>query len=221
MNELDKLFEAIKGLRKDKEALKTEKEQRYEKTFLVTGLGNPGREFQKTRHNIGFKLVEKIAESQEVTFSRTQSKALVTDCLFNGNRIFLVKPQTYMNNSGIAVQSLVKFYKVVLGNFLVIYDDVDLPFGAIRIRPSGGSAGHKGIQSIIDQLGTDDFPRMRLGVGRPPGSKQAANYVLKPFSRQESEFLTPFLDRAAEAALAFTSEGIDNAMTHYNRNDWL
>lgn len=221
MTDLDKLFEAIKSLRKQKEIPKEDKPTEFRDTYLIAGLGNPGREYRNTRHNIGFLLVDKIAASLELDFSRTQAKALVTDGIYQNNKIILVKPQTYMNRSGFAVHSLLNFYKVASENLLVAYDDVDLPFGAIRLRPSGGSAGHKGVQSIIEQLGSDQFPRLRLGVGRPPGSKRAANYVLKPFKKEEAEFLEPFLDQAAEAALAVTTDGLDYAMTNYNRNDWL
>lgn len=219
MNELDRLFEVIRGFGKQKDTALPEKERVYENTYLIAGLGNPGREFHGTRHNIGFALVDKIAMEMNIDFSRTQAKALVTDGSYNDNKIILVKPQTYMNKSGHAIHSLLKFYKLQTDNLLLVYDDVDLPFGTMRMKPSGGSAGHKGVQSTIDQLGTEEFPRLRLGVGRPPGNKEASNYVLKPFSKKEAEFLDPFLVRACEAALAFTSKGIDYAMTHFNRND--
>ena len=221
MTDLDKLFEAIKSLKKQKRDPKAGGIPEFKTTYLIAGLGNPGREFRDTRHNIGFLLVDKIAATLELDFSRTQAKALITDGIYQNNKIILVKPQTYMNRSGHAIHSLLSFYKVDLENMLVAYDDVDLPFGAIRLRPSGGSAGHKGVQSIIEQLGSDQFPRLRLGVGRPPGFKQAANYVLKPFNKEEDEFLDPFLEQASEAALAVTTNGLDYAMTNYNRNDWL
>ena len=221
MTDLDKLFEAIKSLRKQKEHPEVQGISEFKATFLIAGLGNPGREYRNTRHNIGFLLVDTIAATLELDFSRTQAKALITDGMYQSNKIILVKPHTYMNKSGFAIHSLLNFFKIGLENLLVAYDDVDLPFGAIRLRPSGGSAGHKGVQSIIEQLGSDQFPRLRLGVGRPPGSKQAADYVLKPFKKEEAEFLDPFLNQAAEAALAVTSDGLDYAMTNYNRNDWL
>jgi PTH1 family peptidyl-tRNA hydrolase len=145
-----------------------------------------------------------------------QSKALVTNTTYADCRVILAKPQTFMNLSGQAVGSLVKFYKIKLENLLVVYDDVDLSYGQIRIRPSGGSGGQKGMQSIIGQLGTQDFPRMRLGIGRPPGSKAAASYVLREFSGEEADFLPNFLDRGIEAVLTMISEDLVTAMNLYN-----
>ena len=121
-----------------------------------------------------------------------------------------------MNKSGHPTVSLLKFYKLSHQNLLVVYDDVDLPFATLRIKPSGGSAGHKGMGSIIEQLGSNDFPRLRLGIGRPAGTKQAANYVLKPFSKRESEVLDIYLARAVDAIRAFLTYGIDHAMTNFN-----
>ncbi len=184
--------------------------------YLIVGLGNPGREYQASRHNIGFMLVSHLAETLDVSFSRLQSKALVTKANYEGQRVVLAKPQTFMNLSGQAVRSLVNFYKIQFDHLLVVYDDVDLPFDRIRIRPSGGSGGQKGMQSIIEQLGTQEFPRMRLGVGRPPGSKGAAAYVLRSFSDEEADFLPPFLDRASQAALTFIVEDLVTAMNRFN-----
>lgn len=184
--------------------------------YLIAGLGNPGREYQTSRHNIGFMLVSHLAEKLGAAFTRVQSKALVTKSDFEGSRLILAKPQTYMNLSGQAVGSLVKFYKVELENLLVVYDDVDLPFGRLRMRPSGGSAGQKGMQSIIDQLGTQDIPRMRMGIGRPPGSKGAASYVLRDFSGEDADFLPTVLDRGVEAVLTYIREDLTTAMNLYN-----
>ena len=185
-------------------------------TYLIAGLGNPGREYQTSRHNIGFMLVSHLAEKLGVTFTRVQSKALVTKSDNQGSKLILAKPQTYMNLSGQAVGSLVKFYKIQLDNLLVVYDDVDLPYGRIRMRPSGGSAGQKGMQSIINQLGTQEFPRMRLGIGRPPGSKGAASYVLRDFSGEDADFLPSILDRGVEAVLTYVHQGLDTAMNRFN-----
>jgi PTH1 family peptidyl-tRNA hydrolase len=184
--------------------------------YLLVGLGNPGRQYSTTRHNIGFKVIDHLASKLETAFSRVQLRSLVTDARYKGRRVLLAKPQTYMNDSGVAVGSLIKFYKVPLTNVLVAHDDVDLPFGILRLRPGGGSAGQKGVASIQDRLRTQDFPRLRVGVGRPPGSKLAAAYVLQNFSRDEEEFLPPLLDRAAEAALTFVTDGLEKAMTRYN-----
>lgn len=185
-------------------------------TYLIVGLGNPGRHYQASRHNIGFMLVSHLAEKLDIAFTRVQSKALVTKSNYQGRSLILAKPQTYMNLSGQAVSSLVRFYKIQLDNLLVVYDDVDLPYGRIRIRPSGGSAGQKGMQSIIGQLGTQEFPRMRMGVGRPPGSKGAASYVLRDFSGEDAEFLPPILDRGVEAVITYITEDLTTAMNRYN-----
>lgn len=185
-------------------------------TFLIAGLGNPGREYRHNRHNVGFMLVSRLAERLGVTFSRMESKALVTKGEHRGARLILAKPQTYMNLSGQAVGSLARFYKIALENLLVAYDDVDLPLGTLRLRPKGGSGGQKGMASIIEHLGTEDFPRMRIGIGRPPGRMPASAYVLQDFSPAEEEFMDLTLERATDALLVFASEGLEAAMNQYN-----
>jgi PTH1 family peptidyl-tRNA hydrolase len=184
--------------------------------YLIAGLGNPGREYRDTRHNIGFMLVDGLAQHLGVSISRLESKALVTKGEYQGRRLVLAKPQTYMNLSGSAVGSLVRFYKVPLQNLLVAYDDVDLPLGTIRLRAGGGSAGQKGMGSIIERLGTQDFPRLRLGIGRPPGRMEAADYVLQPFRKGELELLPELLERAVAAVLVFVTSGLETAMNQYN-----
>lgn len=188
-----------------------------EKTpFLIIGLGNPGRQYRGNRHNAGFMLLDRLAERLEVNFSRLESKALVSKVTYKGERLILAKPQTYMNLSGQAVGALQRFYKVPLDNLLAAYDDVDLPLGTIRLRPGGGSAGQKGAKSIIERLGTLDFPRLRLGVGRPPGRMSAADYVLQDFTEADIDLLTPTLERAVDAILTFVTEGLETAMNQYN-----
>lgn len=184
--------------------------------FLIVGLGNPGREYKNNRHNVGFMLLDRLAARLAETFKRYELNALVAKVSFQGRRLILAKPQTYMNNSGLAVRSLVRYYKVPLENLMVVYDDVDLPFGQLRLRPGGGSAGHKGMNSIQEQLGTEEFPRLRFGIGRPPGRMEAADYVLQDFSRDESELLSQILDRGVDAILLFLSEGLEKAMNVYN-----
>jgi PTH1 family peptidyl-tRNA hydrolase len=185
-------------------------------TFLIVGLGNPGREYRASRHNIGFTLLDRLAERLGVTFSRLESKSLVTKVEISQHRLVLAKPQTFMNLSGQAVASLVRFYKVPLECLLVVYDDVDLPLGALRLRPGGGSAGHKGMQSIIEKLGTQEVPRLRIGVNRPPGRMEAADYVLQDFSKVETELLPEILNRAADAVMVFVRQGIVVAMNQFN-----
>jgi PTH1 family peptidyl-tRNA hydrolase len=161
-------------------------------------------------------LIDRLAARLEVKFSRLESKALVTKGDHNGCRIVLAKPQTFMNLSGQAVGALLRFYKIPPEHFMVAYDEVDLPLGTIRIRPDGGSAGHKGMASIIERLGTPAFPRLRLGVSRPPGRMQAADYVLQDFDSGEAEMLAVTLDRGVDAVLTFVTEGLNAAMNRFN-----
>jgi peptidyl-tRNA hydrolase, PTH1 family len=184
--------------------------------YLIAGLGNPGRGFEHNRHNVGFMLLNRLAAKFGESFSQVESKALVAKTIYLGERVILIKPQTYMNNSGSAVSSLVRFYKVPLENLLVAYDDVDLPLGMLRLRTMGGSAGQKGMQSIIERLGTDAFPRLRIGTGRPPGRMEAADYVLQDFPPDDADLLSETLDRAVEAVLIFVQDGLERAMNSYN-----
>lgn len=184
--------------------------------YLLVGLGNPGRQYSNNRHNIGFRVLDRLAERLGITYSRVMFRALTVDTRFQERRIILAKPQTYMNDSGQSVGSLVRFYKIPLENILVIHDDVDLPFDTLRVRPKGGSAGQKGMASIIDHLGTQNFPRLRFGVGRPPGRMVAAAYVLQDFSREEAEILPMLIDRATDATLMFVTSGLEATMNKYN-----
>ncbi|RMF42955.1 MAG: aminoacyl-tRNA hydrolase [Anaerolineae bacterium] len=185
-------------------------------TFLIAGLGNPGREYRLTRHNAGFLLLDRLATDLGVTFSRMQHKALITQARYAGKKLILAKPQTYMNLSGQSVGALMKFYKLPPEALLVAYDDVDLPFGVLRLRPKGGTGGHKGMKSIQERLGTQNFPRLRIGIGRPPGRMDAAAYVLQQFSAQEQEALPGIFDRGLEAIRILLDDGLDAAMNHIN-----
>jgi len=184
--------------------------------YLLVGLGNPGRAYRKNRHNVGFMLMDRLAERMNQSFSRVESQALLTKANYKGRRILLAKPQTFMNLSGQSVGALVRYYKIPLGNLLVAYDDVDIPFDTLRLRSEGGSGGHKGMQSIIQRLGGQGFPRVRIGIGRPPGRMEASDYVLQDFSSQELDMLPMILDRASDAALTYLTEGITEAMNQYN-----
>lgn len=184
---------------------------------LLVGLGNPGREYRLNRHNVGFMLLDTLVEKHSLLgFTKRQGKALITTGSLAGVPVVLAKPQTFMNLSGEAVSALVRFYQVPLERVLISFDEIDLPLGMIRLRAEGGSAGHNGMRSIIEQLGTEKFPRLRLGVGRPSGTKAAAGYVLKDFRGEDLEEITVTLDRAAEAAECFLREGLVTAMNRYN-----
>ena len=184
--------------------------------FLIVGLGNPGREYRANRHNFGFMVVDELTRLAGASFSRVQANSLVLQITNQGQRLILAKPQTFMNVSGQAVSSLLRFYKIPLERMIVIHDDLDLPFGTLRMRPGGGPGGQRGLASVIEKLGTQEFPRLRLGIGRPPGRMDAADYVLQDFSAAERELLPTILTRAAEAASVFTKEGLEKAMNLYN-----
>lgn len=184
--------------------------------FLLVGLGNPGREYRGNRHNVGFMTVDRLSEVLSIKIGKVQSKALVGNGLWQGRKIILAKPQTYMNLSGDAIGSLQRYYKVPLDQLIVAHDDLDLPVGTLRLRPGGGSAGQKGVESTINQLGTQNFPRLRIGIGRPPGQMDAATYVLQDFNKVDQEILQIALDRAVEAVKVFILEGLDAAMNQFN-----
>jgi PTH1 family peptidyl-tRNA hydrolase len=185
-------------------------------TFLIIGLGNPGREYKDNRHNVGFMLIDRLAVRLDVRMTRLQSRALVSAVQFEGQKLILAKPQTYMNLSGESVGGLARFYRVPLEQVLVAHDDLDLPFGSIRLRPGGGPGGQKGVDSTIKRLGTQEFPRLRIGIGRPPGRMDPAAYVLQDFPAADLIDLSETLDRAAEAAFTFVREGIQAAMNKFN-----
>jgi PTH1 family peptidyl-tRNA hydrolase len=185
-------------------------------TFLIIGLGNPGAEYRDNRHNAGFMVIDRLAIRLNAKGIKLQSKAIVTNAIYQENKLILAKPQTYMNLSGHSIQGLANFYKLALKSLLVAYDDLDLPLGTIRIRPGGGPGGQKGIASAIERLGTKDFARLRIGIGRPPGRMDPANYVLQDFSRIEIKMLSEILDLAADAVMVFVTEGLDKAMNRFN-----
>lgn len=187
-----------------------------ESTFLLVGLGNPGREYKDTRHNFGFMLIDRIAVRLNARGMKVQSKAIVTNAMYEERKLILTKPQTYMNLSGQSVQGLVHFYKIPLTNMMVLSDDLDIPFGTIRIRAAGGPGGQRGLSSVIESLGTKDFPRLRLGIGRPPGRMDPANFILQNFSRDEMKSISEILDAAADAALEFVKNGLNAAMNKFN-----
>jgi peptidyl-tRNA hydrolase, PTH1 family len=185
-------------------------------TYLIAGFGNPGRDYLNTRHNVGFLVIDRLCRKLDVFLGKLQANALTASFKDSQNRIILAKPQTYMNLSGQSVSGLLHFYKIPTEKLLVIHDDLDLPFGTLRIRPSGGSAGQKGLGSTIERLGSQDFARIRVGIGRPPGRMDAADYVLQPFHNSEQQMLDSVLETASEAAIAFVRDGLEIAMNRFN-----
>ncbi|MGH2536360.1 MAG: aminoacyl-tRNA hydrolase [Candidatus Promineifilaceae bacterium] len=183
--------------------------------YLLAGLGNPGRAYREQRHNIGFMALDWLAERSGIAFSRLQGQALVATGEIAGRSVILAKPQTYMNQSGRAISALMRFYKLELEYLLVIYDEIDLPFGTLRLRDQGGSGGHNGMKSVIQHLGPN-FARLRLGVGRPPGRMEAVDYVLQEFGRDEQRELGDILERAGAAVETFLRSGVVLAMSRHN-----
>jgi PTH1 family peptidyl-tRNA hydrolase len=186
--------------------------------FLIAGLGNPGPEYRQNRHNAGFMVADALAEAAKIPLRRVEFRAIVGKGEFAGERIVLAKPQTYMNDSGQAVGSLAQFYKIPLDRILIVHDDLDLPFGTLRLRPEGGTGGQRGMESIVARLGTRDFARLRVGIGRPPGRMDPRDYVLHDFDPPEQADLPLVLTTAVDAIRRFITDGIEKAMNDFNGN---
>ena len=182
---------------------------------LIVGLGNPGREYAATRHNIGFTVVDELARRLSATDKRTRFRAEVLETFHNGEKIVLVKPQTYMNLSGVSVREASRWYKAPAEDVLVVADDIDLPFGTLRMRAAGSSGGHNGLKSIFEELGSQDVPRLKIGVGR--GSGHATRQVLTRFSPEEARMLPDIVAAAADCVLEWERHGIIDAMNRCNR----
>ncbi len=186
----------------------------------IVGLGNPGSEYENTRHNVGFSVLDELVRSLEVSWIEGKGNYLLSRSRYCDKEISLVKPLTYMNNSGLAVADLVERYQAALQDILIICDDYNLPLGRMRIRPKGSDGGHNGLYSIIYQLRTEEFPRLRCGIASEnmPGGKEAmSDYVLSGFEADERPVMRRMIPRAAEAALFCAAEGIDRAMSRYNK----
>ncbi len=184
---------------------------------IFVGLGNPTPEYAATKHNVGFMLADRLADKLSASDWRERFNALVAETFLDGEKILIVKPQTFMNLSGEAVAPIVNFYKVDVQNLVVAYDDMDLPLGMIRLRPKGSGGGHHGIESIIQHLGgVQSFPRVRIGVGRPPANWTVNHHVLSPFTQEDADKISVALDELVPAVLCIFKEGIDNAMNKFN-----
>jgi PTH1 family peptidyl-tRNA hydrolase len=185
-------------------------------TWLIIGLGNPGKGYQLTRHNVGFRVVDRLARQQGIQFNKRRGGARIGEGRLGGKRVVLAKPLTYMNKSGIAVKKLVKALDIPLDRLVVVHDDLDLACGRMKIKEAGGHGGHKGMQSIIEELGSADFLRVKMGIGKPESPEQGADYVLSRFSRDESSLVKKSVEQAAEAIKAVIVLGKDQAMNTYN-----
>ena len=191
---------------------------------LIVGLGNPGQEYANSRHNLGFQCINRFAQMQDITLKERKAKARTGSGVVASERVLLVKPSTFMNLSGNSVGPLVRYYNIHLSDLLVIHDDLDFPIGTIKLRQGGGSGGHNGIKSIIEHVGSQDFPRIRVGIGQipdenPDESPQAndkVNYVLGHFTAKEKNLVPEICAQVANAIYCFIEEGIDAAMNKYN-----
>ncbi len=184
--------------------------------FIVVGLGNPGAKYAETRHNAGFMVVDYLSRKLNVKVNKIKHKALMGECRIGMKKVILVKPQTYMNLSGESVIDIVEFYKLPSENLIVVYDDVDLDTGVIRIRPKGSSGTHNGMKSIIYLLNNDDFPRVRIGIGKPPDFMDLADYVTGKFSKDEIPLMEDAVKRAAASVEEIIINDINSAMNKYN-----
>ena len=183
--------------------------------YIIAGLGNPGRKYENTRHNMGFITIDKIAEELGIKVDKIKFKALVGEANFSGQKVVLVKPQTYMNLSGQSVREVMNFYKPPMENLTVIYDDIDIPTGSVRIRKSGSAGTHNGMRDIIYNLADSGFSRIRIGIGSERRG-DLADYVTGGFTKEEVPLLEDAVTRAAAAALSIVADGIDRAMNKYN-----
>jgi len=185
---------------------------------MIVGLGNPGREYAGSRHNIGFRVVEALARAHGLAFARRRGMhAIVAEGMACGSRVILVKPQRYMNLSGKVVGSQSRLFRMQPERTLVVYDDLDLPLGRLRLRPDGSSGGHRGMLSIIEALGTQAFPRLRVGIDRPPGKMDPAEYVLLPFDAQDQPLVAEAVQTAVAAIECWLKGGMVEAMERFNR----
>ena len=184
--------------------------------FVIVGLGNPGKKYEKTRHNMGFLAIDKLAEKHDIKVNKLKHKALTGDGLIFGQKALLVKPQTYMNLSGESVREIVSYYDIDLEDLIVIYDDFDLEIGTIRIRKKGSAGSHNGMKSIIGQIQSKDFPRIRIGIGKSGGGAEWKDFVLGKTSKQDEKLIEDAVDRAADAVGCILEKVIDKAMNEYN-----
>ena len=183
--------------------------------FIIAGLGNPGKKYEATRHNIGFMAVQKLARDYEIDLKSNSFKSVWGRGQIAGKPVLLAMPQTFMNLSGTAVRQLQSFFKTAIGNLIVIHDDLDLPFGAIRLKAGGGNAGHKGLESIESHLGSSGFIRVRLGIGKPVDKSRIEGYVLENFTGDERRSLPDVINRAADASAEIVLNGLQQAISKY------
>jgi PTH1 family peptidyl-tRNA hydrolase len=184
---------------------------------IVLGLGNPGKKYERSRHNLGFWVVDRIASENRISVQKKKYDSLIGEWDAGWEKVLLVKPQTYMNCSGTAAKRLFRYLPITVNDLVVIYDDLDLSFGRIRIRPSGGAGGHRGVESIVKALGEEGFFRVRIGIGRPPAGIDPSDFVLTAFSVEEKAQIEHVIFKAAAAVRCLLKEGSQQAMERYTR----
>lgn len=184
--------------------------------ILIAGLGNPGKEYAGTRHNIGFGVITRLSDQYNIAIKSKEHKAICGKGMIHGTKVILAQPQTYMNLSGESIRSLADYYKIDPEDIIIVYDDISLDVGNIRVRGKGSAGGHNGMKSIIEHLGTNEFPRVKVGVGDKPKGGDLANYVLGHFSKEDEKKMSDVLDMAADAAVCIMENGVDKAMNDYN-----
>ena len=185
--------------------------------FIIAGLGNPGKEYENTRHNAGFMVIDALVDKLNADVSEKKHKGLCGKAVIGGQKCILLKPQTYMNSSGESIRAAADYYKIEPEDIIVIYDDISLAPGQLRVRAKGSAGGHNGIKSIIAHLGTQEFPRVRVGVGEKPSRMDLADYVLGHFSAEDKKIMTDAVKEAADAACEIIESGIDHAMNEHNK----
>lgn len=192
------------------------KNRKERNMYLIVGLGNPEEEYAKTRHNMGFDVINKLAENQGIKLNKTKMDAIYGKGEIAGEKVILVKPQTYMNLSGVAIRQYQNFYKVPEENIIVVYDDLDIEAGILKIRKQGGPGTHNGMKSVVHELQSQNFPRIRIGIGEPAYKHDLLNYILTKIPQEDYTVLEKAIFAAAEAIPVIIEQGIDTAMNQYN-----
>lgn len=185
--------------------------------YAVIGLGNPGSKYANTKHNVGFNTIDCLAEKYDVKLSKIKFKAVYGETFIGGEKVILVKPQTYMNNSGISILELIKYTNVPIENIIVIYDDIDIPLGTLRVRKKGSAGSHNGMRSIIYHLKNENFPRVRIGIGKPNKGQDLAHFVINNFSKDDRVIVDEIVDIASEAVVEIITNSSDAAMNKFNK----
>ncbi|KPA08837.1 Peptidyl-tRNA hydrolase [Candidatus Magnetomorum sp. HK-1] len=186
------------------------------RVWLIAGLGNPGTKYDNTRHNVGYKIIDHFADDVNASSAKTKMDARISETRWNSQKIFLIKPLRFMNRSGSVLYEVARYFHINLSQMIVVHDDVDIQMGTIKIKQKGGHGGHNGIRSIIDAFGNTDFPRIRVGIGRPETNKNMVNYVLGTFQKEEQDHLNTIIETASRSIKTILLKGISQTMNQFN-----